>query len=150
MNDIDQELFTFIANRKSILALLSADGTVNACRIFPDQAPQSAVFPRVTFNCVSSVGETHMGGSTPLQHDNWQMSVWAGSASSRKAVSNALRNELHCAQGFDMGDVHVSSCKLTNEYTGAVDEDAANDEPILANHMNFSIWYTRPETAHTL
>lgn len=150
MNDIDQELFAFIANRPAILALLSNNGTVANCRVYPDQAPQSAIFPRVSMHLISSVGETHLGGSTALQHDVWQLSVWAMSASDRKAVSNALRRELHCAQGFYMGDVHVSSCKLTNEVTGAREEDAGDDIPILSNHMTFSIWYTRAETPHTL
>lgn len=150
MKDVDEELFAFIANRPSILALLSSDGTVTSCRIYPDQAPQSAAFPRVTFNCVASVGETHMGGSTNLQHDIWQFSVWAMSSAERKAVSNAIRNELHCAQLFNMGDVFVSSCKLTNEYTGAVDKESGDDVPVLANHMTFSIWYTRPATVHIL
>jgi hypothetical protein len=150
MKDLEQELFTYLSNRPAILALLSADGTLANCRIFPDQAPQSAIFPRVTYQRISDVGIDHMGGGSDLSHALFQVDVWAMSSADRKAVSNAVRSVLHGAQRFSMGEVGINSIRLRGETDSVVDEEAGDDVPISRTRMDFSIWYQRTAPAFTL
>lgn len=150
MNDLEQELSSYIRNIPGLLTLLSDNGTAEHCRIYPDQAPQTAAFPRVTMQRISDVGVDHMGGANDLSHALYQVDVWAMSASDRKAVSNAIRLALHGAQGFTMGDVAVRSVRLRGESDSVLDEEAGDDVPISRTRMDFSIWYQREAPSFTL
>lgn len=150
MNDIEQELYAYLKQVPAVVALLSADGNPANTRIFPDVAPQSAAYPRASYQRITDVGLNHLGGAVPLSRALFQIDAFAKTPATRKAITNAIRNALHGAQGFDMGDVSVREVCLRSEVDDTIYIGDGTDVPVYHTRMDMSFWYVRSAPAHTL
>ena len=149
MSDIEQELYKYVRQVPDVIAALGTGAPENT-RLFPDVAPQSAVYPRASYQRISDSGVVYMGGGSDLSHALFQFDVFARSPADRKAASNAIRKALHGAQGFDAGEVAVRSVKLNGEVDTADYIDDGTDVPVYRTRMDFMIWYKRTAPAFTL
>ena len=150
MTDLEQEFYAYLRQVPAVVAVLSADGKPESTRLFPEVSPQSAAYPRASFQRVTDIGLDHMGGASPLSHAMIQTDVFAKSPADRKTTANAIRNALHGAQGFFMGEVAVRSVRLENEIDSATYISDGTDVPVYRTRMDFSIWYVRSAPVHTL
>jgi len=85
---------------ESLVALVTATPTITTLlgtspvRFYPLRKPQGAALPVVAYQRISTVRYSSHGGYSSLATSRIQLTVWAASYGSGKAVSDALRRAL--------------------------------------------------------
>lgn len=128
---LEEALYHRLANFSGLASLVST-------RIYPMRLPPAAVFPAVTYQRVSGVRVQSLGGPTGLAAPRFQISVWASSYSSAKAVATQVRLALDGFQG-NMGAspyINVSGITLENDL-----EMIDPDTQLFHIPSDFTIWH---------
>jgi len=90
---------------ESLVARLTATAGVTSLvgtRIYPMQAPQTAVLPLVTYQRISTVRPGSLRGPVGLADPRIQVDCWAESYSAVKVLADQVRRSL---DGYANGDV---------------------------------------------
>lgn len=80
---------SFVALVRSIPALTDVLGT-SPTRLYPDRRPQNAALPVIAYQLISRPRVMSHDGYSNLATSRYQLTIWAKSADSRSAVSQAL------------------------------------------------------------
>lgn len=120
MAELEQAFWYTIKNSAGVAALVST-------RVYPNNAPQGATIPYVTFVRISGPRTYHFGGATGLAHVRMQVDCYAADTvttsgyANVKALATAVRGALE-AQTGSLGDtgkkVNVRMMHLENDQDG--------------------------------
>ena len=139
---IESALFSYLSTKASVIAVV---GT----KIFPEVAPESALYPFITYQVLGDTPEHHMTSAAGLTNVSMQIDVWADTFASSVTISEVIRNALDGFTG-DMGSENLSirTCHLENRLSLAEPDAESEHLPIFRKSMDFLIWHA--ETVPTL
>lgn len=103
-----------IADFVAFLGNTSAISAVVAARIYPDQLPQNATLPALTYTVIDRVGVDDLSGSAGKARRRVQVDSWASTRKASVALSEAVRRALNGFYG-QWADTTVGSVRMANE-----------------------------------
>ena len=124
-------------------AFLIAEPTVNAligAKIYPDNAPQGAALPYVTYFRASGPRVRSLKGPSGLSHPRIQLDVLAASRASAKAIASAIRNLVDGYRGA-MGSLTVQTIRVENDMDFSEDPEHAGEQTIYGVSLDAIIWF---------
>ena len=128
--------------KAELFAYLNADAPLTVlvgARIFPQIAPPSASFPRVTITRIVNGHERHMLASSGLSRATYQIDSWALNSPSVEAVAEALRNALDGFIGKLMGGIDIRSIFLVDENDNIEEPTDGSDNSIYRISQDYTI-----------
>ena len=124
-------LFSFLCGSPELAALI---GT----RIYENIAPQNATYPAVVYTIITGGGDYTMSDATNQRTNLVQVSAWATSGTSRRAVADAVESRLSGLRGEHNGKA-IQSVFLENE-TDVFELSPGNESlRLFGRHMDFEI-----------
>jgi hypothetical protein len=100
-----------MSDRNSIYAALNAganDSPTELIDIFPDEAPQQAVYPLVVFLNVGGHDDWHLEGSSGLRRRVVQVDVWASDPDVADALMERMIFRMKTGSGFSLTGIAVA------------------------------------------
>ena len=122
---IDSDIFATLQAAAGLTALIGAG---DACRAWPDEAPQDAAYPLVVVTRIAGIEENHLGGSTNLLNCRYQFSCWGRTFDSAVATGDAVRAAVQAATAF--------KAVILNHFAGPVEPDLK----LYHRIVEFSTW----------
>jgi len=121
--------------------LLIADTDVSdlvADRVYPGRASQSAEYPRITIQRISTPRLIDMQGPSGLAFPRTQVDLWSRSPEEIKTLAHAVRELLHGYSG-PLGDEVAQLVHLVDQHESTEDADDASGEPVFRIRYDFRI-----------
>jgi len=132
MASVEKSIHTKMAGTTAITDLVST-------RIYPFASRQGDALPRVTYFVVSSNPVNASTGSTGTVQSMIQVDVWAASASSAKAVADAIFTAL---DGFDDTATNAVSYYTLDARRQEIEEsDDGSEKPVYRVSMDWDVWH---------
>ena len=133
---IDEAVYTYLSGYAGLTALVGK-------RIYPDIAPQQAIYPCLTYQMLSEEEvNTFTQPNSTMIGVVFSFSVWGSTRASSKAASEQLRLAFKNYSGVTggVGGVTVSGVEKLGSIS---DIDIDSDGKIIAYKtiMDFKIWY---------
>lgn len=132
---LETELYKHLRDNPGVSAVVSN-------RIYPSQAPTSAVLPYVTYTRIADVPDRHLLGPSGLSRATIQIDCWGATNSQNAAVSEAIRLALD-GRRDELGEVDVRSIILENETESVEAPDDSSQDATFRTRMDFDFWYRR-------
>ena len=126
---------------KSVYGKLSGTSAVTdlvSTRIYPHMARQGDSLPYVTYFIVSSVPLNASTGSTDTVQTTIQIDVWAASASSAKAIADAIFTAL---DGYNDATNAVSYYTMQARRQEMDAPEDGSQRPIYRESMDWDVWH---------
>ena len=109
-------------------------------RVFWGLAPQGQQRPYIVLHRVTADHDYHLGGSSGLVEDLFQIDCVADSAEAAEDLSEAVRDGLDTFRG-DMRGVFVNDVHLRDESDEPMIPVGSSGASVVRNRMDFSIWH---------
>ena len=123
---------------------LSTAGYTTA-KVYPHVAPQSAVYPFVTYDLISDARDKFANYSTngdmEFTNARIELQIWSATASQRASIEGDLRDELHGYRG-NPGGADVRSCFVDSMSHFSENDLTGTDEQIYRAVMPLDLTYT--------
>ena len=127
MNSFRNALYAFLTNAGS-----SAHG-----RIYPQQLPQQAQLPAMTYVQVSGAGEYSQSGPSRLVHPRYQIDCWGDGYLAASTLAEEVKQAVDGYRGM-MGGFEVG--------VTFIEDERDNFDPETFRHwvsLDIEIWYSR-------
>ncbi len=124
----------------ALVAALKAAAGVSALvgtRVFTRGTQQSATYPYVTVQRISTQGEPHLTGPSSLDWPRFQIDVWSPVALEALTVAEAIRSAIDGVSTTASGRTFTST--LQDQRGPAPDEETRN----FSAGLDFYIWHER-------
>ena len=139
---IEKALYDYLSTKAGVVAQVST-------RVYPDIAPESAVYPFITVTITNETHDHHMQGGSGLANPTIQLDVWAETLPTRVAAAEAVRLSLDGFRGaMGTDSLSIRSCFLVNKSNFQEQDAEGRGNPVYRSSMDFSIWHV--ETVPTL
>lgn len=132
---IESAFYNYLSTKASVTAEVGS-------RIFPQIAPESALYPFLVYSVILDTPEHDMTGAVGLTFVNMQIDVWCETIAERVTIAEVLRNALDGFTG-DMGteNLNIRSCFLSNRSNSQEPDSEGRATPIFRTSMDFNIWH---------
>lgn len=134
---IEEALVAYLATQDGVVQLVGG-------RVYPEEAPPEAGYPRVTYSVVSDVGGRHLTSAAGYSQARVQLDVWGQSgAQGYKQVSDVKEQLREALDGYrgTMGSVVVQSCWLEDQTDAAEPAQFARERGDARRVVDVFLWY---------
>ena len=134
--ELGEALYSKLSGTTDLTALVST-------RIYPRIAPQNTAFPYVIFFQVSNPGYHAMLNDPNINSPRWQISTWAETYSSARAIAKQVKAALRDYSGTMGGSSGVSVQRIF--YENEVDYTDVDPETKAVTHhiaQDYIIWHS--------
>lgn len=104
---LDEAVYTRLTTHAGVSALV-------ATRVYPVVLPQAPTFPALTYQLISEIRPSHIGGPGHLPGALYQVTAWGTTLLSVRAVLDAVRGALDGYQGT-VGTVVIQASILEEQ-----------------------------------
>lgn len=150
---IEEALVQFLKSSPNVAELIGGTGHV---RIYPEEAPQDAEFPHITYQLIDHPQYYSLSGPSGLCYPRIQIDCWAQGPSGKRQVvklAEAVRtakggnNHNRNLDGFAgyMSQLYVNKCELVDRTYSSEPPIHANDHPYRRASLDFVIHYQERE-----
>lgn len=91
---IEQITYTALVQSAALAAYVAEAGSPSVYRVYPEAAPQSSVFPLVTYSCVAEEAVKCLDGSSNLKRSVVQVDCFSESIVTASAMGDAVEAAL--------------------------------------------------------
>lgn len=138
---------------ESLVSFLKADVMLTGLiggRIYPEEAPQNAGWPHITYQIISYPQKFHLAGPSGLASPRIQIDCWAKGSTGKKdvvAIAEAVRNAkgpgVQKLDGFTglMYGVRVQRVNLEDRRYSSEPPVHANEDPFRRASLDFTFWF---------
>ena len=123
-----------------LASLLLSNSTVTAIiadQISPLVLPESAKYPAVTYQVISSIAEYTNDGPAGFARTRIELNAWATTYGSSKAVAQAIRAVLDGYSGTLPDGTHVANAIVVN-----ISDQFDSDARLYRVQTDYSVWHT--------
>lgn len=118
-------------------------------RVYPNQAPQSAQLPRVTYQLISTQPYHHLLGTSGAETARVQVNCWADSPVGAHNVADSIQAAMDSYQGALAG-ITVQMCRLDNRQELPAAPTDGSEQATHRVALDFLITYSTSNLAlHT-
>lgn len=147
MDSIHTWIFNHLKSRTSLTDLI---GEANSIRLYPMVAPSNAVYPRVTFQRITTDTNHDMGNATGLVEARFQFDIWGKDQFiSVTAIAEVLRNILDGLQKVTVGTFYVKSIHLDNYREDTENPQDGTEDFRFRVSQDYVIWYRSTIPTHS-
>lgn len=135
---------------QSLPGWLASDGNLSAytIKVYPHIAPESAVYPFVTYSTISTAPDRYLNPSAQTAQNftpaTVELQVWADDKQAQDLIAHSLRTILHGRTGvIGTDNVRLSRCIIGDIATFSEREITGSDEDIYRASVicNFSYYW---------
>jgi hypothetical protein len=129
----------------NILSTTAAITAITSTRIYPLVAPQSADFPRITYQIIVDAPDHVLSGASGLRESRVQIDCWTDDADYDMAhtLADKVRVALDTFRGTagGTGSIWVHQIHLNDQSDGFEEDIEASERGIRRVIMDFTVWY---------
>jgi len=129
--------------KEAIYNLLTSDATVSSLvstRVYPEIAPTSSSFPRITYTKISNEHERHLTGESGVAHPTIQIDCWARTALEAETLGEAVRKCLTRYSGTT-SEVNIRDIFLEAERDDFEQPDDNSQIGVYRVSFDFVVWH---------
>ena len=134
--ELGEAIYSQLSGTSDLTALVST-------RIYPGVAPQAASLPYVIFFQVTNPGHHAMQADPNINGPRWQVSAWATTYSSVKAIAKQVKASLKDYTGTMGGSSGVTVQRVFYENEiDLTDVDPVTKDPIHHVAQDYIVWHS--------
>lgn len=128
------------ADLRSYLLSKSSITTLVGSRIYPQEAPQGAVYPRIIYQETGGERDRTLDGANRLTKTSFDLTAQSQDGDNAKAISDALANVLDVYQG-QMARTTVQGVFVTANSDNLIPPDGADEKSVKESSISIDLWY---------
>lgn len=132
--EIEEALVAHLFAQSGLTALISD-------RLYPNEVPQSAAYPAVTYQDISDIKVHTLTGQDSLEQPIKQFTAYASTKAQAKAVANQIKTALQDFQGT-MSGIQVQYIQLQSEFANRY-TTADGTVKVYTHDLEFQIYYVK-------
>lgn len=150
---IEEALVSFLRVSPNVTSLIGGEP---GARIYPEEAPQDAEYPHITYQLIDCPQFYHLEGPSGIAYPRIQVDCWAKGPTGKRQVvelaeavrtakggNNANKN-LDGFAGY-MSEIRVHRCELVDRTYSSEPPVHANEHPFRRASLDFVIHYSENE-----